>query len=297
MYIIVSSSYFNTMHTCELCQKVFSRKYNLDRHVKSIHPTTPLPRGLQDSHSPVDHQHVGVQNSSPTTGLQNDGSWFLSSIPPSQLNIPPTCEKHALPWKHPFTCLIAGPTGSGKTSFVKRFLTDIEEMVTPVPDKITWFYDEYQTMYSEMSDKADFVQGLPNVEELNPQFKHLIVIDDLMSEANEHISSLFTKKSHHRNISVMYIVQNVFHQTKDHRNISLNAHYMVLFKNPRDSSQISKLGQQMCPHRSRDFIEAYRRATLKPYGYLVVDLKQDTDEQLRLRTSVFPGEYQRVFVP
>jgi hypothetical protein len=40
-----------------------------------------------------------------------------------------------------------------------------------------------------------------------------------MDEADQRVASLFTKKSHHRNISVMYIVQNLFH----HRTISLNA--------------------------------------------------------------------------
>jgi hypothetical protein len=52
------------------------------------------------------------------------------------------------------------------------------------------------------------------------------------------MASLFTEKSHHRNIIVMYIVQNLFHRGKHHRVISLNAHYMVLFRNPRDVSQI-----------------------------------------------------------
>ena len=275
------------MYTCYLCQKSLSRKDNLNRHIKLIHSSV--------HHHPVAKMR---RSNNAAESVVPDHSYFLSPIPPSQLEIPPTCDKHALPWKHPFTCLIAGPTGSGKTSFVKRFLANISEMVTPVPDKITWYYDEYQTIYTEMGENVEFVQGIPDIDKLNPQFKHLIVIDDLMAETNEHVTSIFTKKSHHRNISVMYIVQNVFHQTKDHRNISLNAHYMVLFKNPRDYAQMIKLGQQMFPHRGKDyFVEAYRRATLKPYGYLVVDLKQDTEEHLRLRTSVFPGEYQKVFVP
>ena len=287
------------MYTCHLCQKSFTRTDSLKRHLKHTHTTVQGPPQIRSDvdhrvpHVPqsVGHRLPNVPQSSSTA------DYFLSPIPPSQLNISPTCEKHALPWKHPFTCLIAGPTGSGKTSFVKRFLANITEMVTPVPDKITWFYDEYQTTYSEMGNNVDFVQGLPNADTLNPQFKHLIVIDDLMSETNEQVTSIFTKKSHHRNISVIYIVQNVFHQTKDHRNISLNAHYMVLFKNPRDYVQTIKLGHQMFPHRGKDFVEAYRKATFKPYGYLLIDLKQDTEEHLRLRTFVFPGEYQLVFVP
>jgi hypothetical protein len=57
---------------------------------------------------------------------------------------------------------------------------------------------------------------------------HLIILDDLMDETDQRVTSLFTKKSHHRNISVMYIVQNLFHRGKHHRTISLNAHYMVV---------------------------------------------------------------------
>jgi hypothetical protein len=58
-----------------------------------------------------------------------------------------------------------------------------------------------------------------------------------MDETDQRVASLFAKKSHHRNISVMYIVQNLFHR----RTISLNAHYMVLFKNLIDVSQIMAL--------------------------------------------------------
>ena len=53
--------------------------------------------------------------------------------------------------------------------------------------------------------------------------------------------------------SVMYIVQNLFHRGKHHRTISLNAHYMVLFKNPRYVSQIMALAHQMYPQRRHTF--------------------------------------------
>ena len=70
-----------------------------------------------------------------------------------------------------------------------------------------------------------------------------------MDETDQSVASLFTKKSHHRNISVMYIVQNLFHRGKHHITISLNAHYMVVFKNPRDVSQIMALAHQMYPRK------------------------------------------------
>lgn len=52
----------------------------------------------------------------------------------------------------------------------------------------------------------------PNRDRLDTSLKHLISIDDLMPEVNEAVTSLFTKKSHHRNISVICMVQNIIHQ-------------------------------------------------------------------------------------
>ena len=48
------------------------------------------------------------------------------------------------------------------------------------------------------------------------------------------------------------------------RTISLNAHYLILFKNPRDASQINHLAKQMYPTKSKFMVEAYRDATLPP---------------------------------
>ena len=79
--------------------------------------------------------------------------------------------------------------------------------------------------------------------------------------------------------------------------MSLNAHYMVLFKNPRDAVQVATLARQMYPGRSKFLAEAFKDATDKAYGYLLIDLKPDTEEKYRIRTNIFPGERQYVCVP
>ena len=104
------------------------------------------------------------------------------------------------------------------------------------------------------------------------------------------IVNLFTKGSHHRNLSVIYIVQNLFHQGKGNRNISLNSHYLVLFKNPRDKLQILTLAKQMYPRQTDWFLKQYEEAVQRPFGYLFVDLKTTTQDNCRLRTNVLPSE-------
>ena len=131
------------------------------------------------------------------------------------------------------------------------------------------------------------MDGLPDVEDLLDDSKRtLIVIEDLMSETDQRVSKLFTKGSHHRNISVIYVSQNLY--SKNNRTISLNTHYLVLFKNPRDASQIACLGRQIYPNDSKHFHEAFDDATLQPHNYLLLDFKQSTPEKCRLRASVFP---------
>jgi hypothetical protein len=74
------------------------------------------------------------------------------------------------------------------------------------------------------------------------------------------------------------------------RNISLNAHYIVLFKSPRDKQQISMLARQVNPGRVQEFMRSYEDATSRPHGYLMLDLKPTTDDQQRLKTNILPGE-------
>ena len=67
-----------------------------------------------------------------------------------------------------------------------------------------------------------------------------MVIDEQMENAagDKRIVNLFPRGSHHRNLSVICILQNLFHQGKNSRSISLKSYYLVLFKNPRDKLQI-----------------------------------------------------------
>ena len=82
------------------------------------------------------------------------------------------------------------------------------------------------------------------------------------------VSKLFTRGRSHLGCSLALMLQNIFPKGTQSRTISINAQCQVLFRNPRDSLQISIFARQLCPHNSRDFLEIYKRATQRPYGYL-----------------------------
>ena len=52
------------------------------------------------------------------------------------------------------------------------------------------------------------------------------------------------------------------------------------------------LAHQMYPQSTKYFLEAYTAATAQPHGYMVIDMKQETPDILRLRSHIFPGEKQ-----
>jgi len=200
-----------------------------------------------------------------------------------------------LPLRHPFTAIVAGPTSCGKTRFVFRLIDNVVQMIEPPPSKIVYCYGEYQQLFCNYP-RVVFHQGLPDLNDFDGSEPVLLIIDDLMQETNDTVANLFTKGSHHRNVSVVYLAQNLFPNNKFARTMSLNAHYMVLFKNPRDATQFANLARQMYPKRSQFAVEAYKDATTEPYSYLLVDLRPEQDDDLRLRTNIFPGETQYVYV-
>lgn len=203
-------------------------------------------------------------------------------------------------FKHPFTCIVSGPTGSGKSSFTLKFLQHLDSLCTEPEFRggIIWCYSEKAAVPERQltslpnKDVISYHEGVPQ-DFGNAHGKPcLIVLDDLLNEVySKDVCDLFTKGSHHRNISVILITQNLFHQGRFCRDISLNAKYSVALKNVRDKSQFLYLARQVHPQDSEILYKCYLEATERPHGYLILDFAQDTDDRLRYRTNVFPDEY------
>lgn len=206
-------------------------------------------------------------------------------------------------FQQPFSLLITGPTMCGKTYFVKQMLAS-KNCIVPEPTKIYWHYgvkndEQERSIVKSCLYPIEFVDGLPlvnNDEDIIPN--SLIIIDDLMKDAarSATISNLFTRGVHHNKCSIVLIMQNIFHKAPLMRDISLNVSYLVLFKNPRDSSQINFLARQIFPRDVSYFKDAFQQATVNPNSYLLIDCVQKTDDELRLLTNIFPSQIPCCFI-
>jgi hypothetical protein len=99
------------------------------------------------------------------------------------------------------------------------------------------------------------------------------------------VTDLFTEGSHHRNLSVIALNQNLYFNKEPTQR--RNCHYLVIFNNPVDRLPIATLARQMHPSNFKEVIRYFDSAVSQPYGYLLLDFKPTTPEAMRMRTNIF----------
>jgi len=209
-------------------------------------------------------------------------------------------------FESPTSIFIAAPSGSGKTVFTKELLRHADGTFKVHPSKIYYCYSMWQALYNEMQNEIRFIffhHGLPTMDKLNEwgseEGHKILVLDDLMmqSSESEELVHLMCVGSHHTNTTVIFLIQNIFQKGKSMRTASLNCHYFILFRNNRDMLQIQTLGKQMFPGKTHFFMNAYLKATLQAFKYLVVDIHPRSDKAYQLRSNILPGENTTVYQP
>ena len=174
-------------------------------------------------------------------------------------------------WKHPFTCVVVGPSGSGKLTFIRHLMLSQEKTIDAQFDYI------YIFIGTDASDNKilsclltvippsptdvkiiEIINIFPTKKEMILKFptqlkqmlisqnrkgrKGCVIFDDLMKELGEMgiLLDLFMKMSSHYNMSVIHITQNLFHQgsgkhSSEHVRMYRNSHITVLLNNPLDN--------------------------------------------------------------
>lgn len=186
--------------------------------------------------------------------------------------------------------LVCGPTMAGKSTFVHSLLQNKQIFDKP-PNAIYWFYGGDSVIGLEGKGYI-LHKGLPDTFNNIPP-NSVVVLDDLMDESKDHagVTALFTKLVHHKNLFVINITQNVFANSRETRTRRLNTQYVAMFKNPSDVTQIHMIGRQMFPGKPKFLAEVNAKATKRPHSYLMLDLRQETPEEHRVRSRILPHEF------
>ena len=204
---------------------------------------------------------------------------------------------------HPFSMCLAGPSQSGKTTFIYSLLASAPRLINAPIDYVVCFLGSNDKTLKELVEffgtRIQFVHGLPKSFEqyIDPTKNGFFVIDDLMTEGtrDDRVSQLYTKHCHHSNVSVALILQNAFHKGRERGTILRNCHYLVIFNTPLDQTIARSFADRAHPS-SKGIVMRIFSYVLARYRYLLLDGKQETPLQARYRTDIFHPEFQRCFV-
>lgn len=203
------------------------------------------------------------------------------------------------PFHSPTTICVSGPTSCGKTTWILKLIKHKDVMFDQPVERVVYFYGIWQEAFNEM-DGVEFIKDLPqSFQEFGGPGMTLCLIDDLLIDCvdSKAVELLFTRESHHLNITALMSSQNCFRGGRCARTIALNTHTMVLFKNVRSALQIRFLGRDIFTGNGATLTDAYEDAVSTPFNPLVLDLSPHCPDGERMRTNVFPGEQTYIYQP
>jgi hypothetical protein len=201
-------------------------------------------------------------------------------------------------FQSPFTSIISGATGTGKSQWIIKLIKNANEMTDPPPQHILYCYSEINSdIINLKKEGVEVFNGVPTKEQIMSKPKNLLLIlDDLANEiSSEFLNTLYTKGSHHWNVSVITVCQNLF--DKNVKIARINSHVIILMKSPQSLLQIRTLGGQLFPGRVPYFLEAYNDAIQREFGYIAINMGPNVSNELRLSTNIFPHEKTIIYLP
>jgi len=122
-----------------------------------------------------------------------------------------------LKFRHPFSSIVSGPRGSGKSSFVISFLQNLRHLCTEptFAGGIVWCYGKKSAVLfrHQLPAYVRINEGVPEDFGSANGESSLVILDNLLTDVySKQVCELFTRGSHHRKISVISITQILFHQ-------------------------------------------------------------------------------------
>ncbi|CAG7726464.1 unnamed protein product [Allacma fusca] len=204
----------------------------------------------------------------------------------------------------PATCLICGPSMSGKTQMVLDMIRQRRKIFDPPLERVVYVYSDFQADFFTLQQHDSQVIFTNKLEEIDKLASSncLLVIDDYQDELvkgkfNELITRYFTKHAHHRAITVILILQSVY--APGFRQINLNTQWMCIYDFPRDRSVIMSIAKQICPGETAFLVDAYKKAvTDQEWGKLIIDLHpKHKTYKYWCRSDIFPTPDCQVYAP
>lgn len=209
-------------------------------------------------------------------------------------------------FEHPCRIVLLGPSSSGKTTLVKRILSQRDKLFKPAPLDVNWFYQVESAATNLKRDlpEVNFIKGMPNRDDI---FKRdasdppaIIVIDDMAARENgkediKTMESLFSAVRH-ANVTIIILLHSIAKMAK----VMNNATHLIGMLNGAGADTVYTAANNVYAHGRKPFFKFCGQETKnlmrKKYPYLVVTAAAD-DDCLICRTRVLDGDQNTFFAP
>ena len=183
--------------------------------------------------------------------------------------------------------IIFGQTGVGKTHFILNVIK--QRLIHPFPKKLYYMYNveqDFMNTWNAIENQSiTFIKGL-DFTQMDTSEPSLLVVDDLVLSTNKEVAEMFILGSHHKQISVFFITQNLFPNCPVFRIMSANAHYIVIFQCQRHFRQVHTLARQIFIGNDLNRItNAYKRASETSRGFIVLSFSPLLPKELTVVTD------------
>ena len=220
--------------------------------------------------------------SAPIINYDNDKEEFLN--------------KHVLAPLWPFRLLICGSSGCGKTNLLMNLIYNYlyyNKIYIYAKDLTESKYQMLQDFFEEVNETMKDETGedfqvaifssskdeIVNVDDLDKEYQNLIIFDDFVTEADQHLIIDLFIRSRKKNCSLIYLTQSYFSTPKD---IRLQCNYFI-FYNISNERELTEIQRDHCLDVDKETFKKYfNKATSEPYSFFLIDKKS---RELRFRKN------------
>jgi hypothetical protein len=110
-----------------------------------------------------------------------------------------------------------------------------------------------------------------------------------MLEANilKQVAQLSIREIHHSNSNLIVIVQRLYVSNHDYRVLMDQMTNVILFRLTKGFTTLNRFITDVFPNHCRDYFwSAYNQSTAEPYGYLMIDLSNETRKEECLYSKI-----------
>jgi hypothetical protein len=201
------------------------------------------------------------------------------------------CGKHSIMFPKNIFCVIAGPTGCGKTNLMVNLLrkpdtlsySDIyvycSTLYQKSYDNLKKYYENLEKMIKSQNKISikiahflDADEKIKNPSELDKTQNHIMIFDDVMLEDQTQIKDYFCR-GRHNNVNVFYLCQSLNKIAK--HCIKDNANIFILFKQNDKTLKHFHESHISGDMDLKEFQSFCYKAWNKKHGFVVINIWDD----------------------